>query len=116
MMTDVLYVPGMSVNLLSIIALDRRGFIVFFESQRVTITNQRTGSTIMYEYAINGLYKLTNSISDRAFVSNNVRKSNNNGVGLIKAQISKVSRFMKMDNIAKLRDFAELRDIRLKEY
>ena len=29
--TDVLYVPAMSVNLLSIIALDRRGFIVFFE-------------------------------------------------------------------------------------
>ena len=38
-MIDVLYVFKMSVNLLSIIALNRRRFIVFFKSQRVTITN-----------------------------------------------------------------------------
>ena len=29
---DVLYISKISVNLLSIIALNRRGFIVFFES------------------------------------------------------------------------------------
>ena len=38
-----------------------------------------------HKYAINDLYKLTNSISNKAFISNNVREFNNNGVRLIKA-------------------------------
>ena len=69
-----------------------------------------------HRYAINGLYKLINSIFNRAFISNNVRKFNNKKVRLIKAQISKVSRFVKVDSITKSRDFKGSRDIRLKEY
>ena len=68
-MTDVLYVPGMSVNLLSIIALDRRGFTVFFGAQQVKIADSLTGKTIAQGRAVDGLYELTNSSSDRAFVS-----------------------------------------------
>ena len=43
-------------------------------------------------------------------------KSNNNEIRLIKAQINKISRFIKINNITKSRDFAESRDIKLKEY
>ena len=95
--TDVLYVPGMSVNLLSIIALDRRGFAEFFENQKIIITDQRTGTTVAHGCAVNGLYELTNSTSDRAFVSDN-------GVGLVEAQTSEVSRIVEVDDIAESRD------------
>ena len=69
-----------------------------------------------HRYAINDLYKLINNISNRAFIFNNVRKFNNKGIRLIKAQISKVSRFVKVNNVAKSRDFKKSRDIRLKEH
>ena len=68
-MTDVLYVPAMSVNLLSIIALDRRGFTVFFGAQRVEIADSLTGRTVARGRAADGLYELTESTSDRAFLS-----------------------------------------------
>ena len=106
-MTDVLYVPGMSVNLLSIIALDRRGFTVFFGSQKVTITDQRTGTAVAHGCAANGLYELTNSTSDRAFVSDDGLA---NGVGLVEAQTSEFSRVVEVD------DIAESRDIKLDEH
>ena len=81
----MLYISKISVNLLSIIILNRREFIVFFKSQKITIINQRTNSTITHKYAINDLYKLINNISNRAFISNNVRRFNNNRIRLIKA-------------------------------
>ena len=108
--TNVLYVSGMSVNLLSIIALDRRGFTVFFESQKITITNQRTDTAIAHKCVVNGLYELTNSISDRAFISDNELT---NKVRLVEAQASEVSRVVEVADIAKSRDIAESRDIRL---
>ena len=110
--TDVLYISGMSVNLLSIIALDRRGFTVFFESQKIIITDQRTDTTVAHECAVNGLYELTNSTSDRAFVSDDELT---NEVKLIEAQASEVSRVVEVTDIAKSRDIAESRDIRLNE-
>ena len=45
-----------------------------------------------------------------------MRRFNNKGVRLIKAQISKISRFVKINNIAKSRDFAKSRNNKLKEY
>ena len=71
---------------------------------------------MIYKYAVNDLYKLINSIFNRAFISNNIIRSNINEIKLVKAQISKISRFIKINNIVKLRDFAKSRDIRLKEY
>ena len=96
-MTDVLYVPVISVNLLSIIALDRRGFTVFFEAQRVEIADSLTGRTITRGRAVDGLYELTESTSDRAFLSraeglepegsqSNALESNNSSVGLSQNQ------------------------------
>ena len=71
---------------------------------------------IAHEYAVNGLYKLTNSISNRAFISNNIMRFNNNKIRLIEAQVSEILRVMKVNNIAKSRDIAESRDIRLKNH
>ena len=68
--------------------------------------------TIAYIYVVNGLYKLINSISNRVFISNNVIRFNNNGVRLIKTQISEVSRVIKINNIAKSRNITKSRDIR----
>ena len=63
---------------------------------------------------MNDLYKLTNSISNRAFISNNKLT---NKIRLIEVQASKISRVMKVIDFAKLRDIAKLCDIRLnKEY
>ena len=92
-MTDVLYVPAMSVNLLSIIALNRRGFTVFFGAQRVEIADSLTGRTVARGRAADGLYELTESTSDRAFLSraeglepggsqSNGLESNDSSVGL----------------------------------
>ena len=83
-MTDVLYVPEMSVNLLSIRALDRRGFTVFFGAQRVEIADSLTGEIVARGRAVDGLYELTNSSSDRAFVSSaaELRSSGSQSSGL----------------------------------
>ena len=70
-----------------------------------------------YKYAINDLYKLTNSISNRAFIFNNIIKFNNNKIKLIEAQASEILRVIEVIDITKSRDIAKLRDIRLnKEY
>ena len=98
MITDVLYIPGMSVNLLSIL-LDRRGFTVFLEGQKIIITDQRTDTTVAHGGAVNGLYELTNSTSDRAFVSGDE-------VRLIEAHTNEVSRIVEVDDIAESRDIA----------
>ena len=68
-MKDVLYVPGISVNLLSIMALDRRGFHVTFGSQSVQIIDKQTNRTVASGRAKNGLYELNDSTSERVFVS-----------------------------------------------
>lgn len=66
---DVLYVPGIGVNLLSIMALDRRGFLVNFGDQNVKIIDKRTAVTVALGQAVNGLYELTDCTSHRALVS-----------------------------------------------
>ena len=68
-MVDVLYVPEMGVNLLSIMALDRRGFFVTFRGKRVEIVNRATDVIVVRGYAVDGLYELVDSNSDRAFSS-----------------------------------------------
>ena len=69
-----------------------------------------------HKRAINDLYKLINSISNRAFIFNNIIRFNNNKIRLIKARASEISRVIKINNIAKSRDFAKLYNIRLKKY
>ena len=68
-MEDVLYVPGMGGNLLSIIALDKKGFMVLFGDSCVKIIKSATGGIVAKGYARNGLYQLTESHSDAAFIS-----------------------------------------------
>ena len=60
---------GIDVNLLSIIVLDRRGFLIYFENKKVRIIDERTSKIIAYSYIKNGLYKLIKSYIDRAFVT-----------------------------------------------
>ena len=61
--------PGISVNLLSIIALNRREYIVIFEDQLVKIVDKYINKTIARDHVLDGLYKLTNYKSDRAFIT-----------------------------------------------
>ncbi len=72
---DVLYVPKMSANLLSIMALDRKGYSVTFGGQRVEIVNQRSNQIVARGHAVKGLYELTDSESDRAFASQEAEES-----------------------------------------
>ena len=68
-MQDVLYVPGMGCNLLSIIALDRKGFETRFKDRGVKIISTATNQVVATGGVYNGLYQLTESTSDRAFVT-----------------------------------------------
>lgn len=68
-MKDVLYVPKMSVNLLSIAALDRRGFFVHFGRKMVTIIDQQSNQVVANGHVVDGLYELSNCDSDRALTS-----------------------------------------------
>lgn len=71
-MEDVLYVPGIGGNLLSIMALDKKGFIVLFGDSYVRIIKSATGGIVAKGYARNSLYQLTESQSDTAFISRNL--------------------------------------------
>ena len=59
---------------------------------------------------MNDLYKLINSISNRAFIFDNKLT---NKIRLIEAQASEVLRVIEVVDIAKSRDITKLRDIRL---
>ena len=61
--------PGINVNLLSIIALDRRDFLIYFENKKIRIIDKRTGKIVAYSYIKNGLYKLIKFYVDRAFIT-----------------------------------------------
>ena len=70
-MENVLHVPHMSVNLLSIIALDRQGYSVIFENQSVRIIDQSTKGTVARGHVVDGLYELIECDSDRVFATRN---------------------------------------------
>ena len=55
-MKNVLYVPGMRCNLLSIIALDRKGFEIRFRDQGVRIIDTSTNEVIAKGGVWDGLY------------------------------------------------------------
>ena len=61
--------PGINVNLLSIIALNRRGFLIYFENKKIRIIDERTGKIVVYNHIKNSLYKLIKSYVDRAFIT-----------------------------------------------
>ena len=75
-MQDVLYVPGMGCNLLSIVALDRKGFETRFKDQGVKIINTATNAVVARGGVYNGLYQLMESTSDRAFVTGDTPPNN----------------------------------------
>ena len=58
-----------NVNLLSIIVLDYRDFLIYFENKKIRIIDKRTNKIIVYSYIKNGLYKLIKSYLDRAFIT-----------------------------------------------
>ena len=60
---------GINVNLLSIIALDRRGFLIYFENKKIRIIDERTSKIVAYSHIKNGLYKLIKFHADRAFIT-----------------------------------------------
>ena len=68
-MRDVLYMPEISVNLLSIIALDRREYTVIFGGQSVKIVDKQINRTVARGHVSDGLYELTDCASNRAFVT-----------------------------------------------
>ena len=61
--------PGINVNLLSIIALDRRGFLIYFENKKIRIIDKRINKIVVYNHIKDGLYKLIKSYIDRAFIT-----------------------------------------------
>lgn len=55
---NVLYVPGMCTNLLSVVQITNDSKLVNFDSKGFTITNQKTGEIIAAGVRENNLYKL----------------------------------------------------------
>ena len=67
-MKDVLYVPGMGCNLLSIIALDRKRFEIRFRNQDVRIIDTSTNKVVAKEGVWDDLYQLTELVLEKTFV------------------------------------------------
>ena len=60
---------GINVNLLSIIVLNYRGFLIYFENKKIRIINERTNKIVAHSYIKNGLYKLIKFYVNRAFIT-----------------------------------------------
>ena len=65
----MLYMPDINVNLLSIIVLNYRGFLIYFENKKIRIIDERIDKIVAYDYIKNDLYKLIKSYVDRAFIT-----------------------------------------------
>ena len=65
----MLYILDIDVNLLSIIALNRRDFLIYFKNKKIRIIDERTSKIVAYNYIKNGLYKLIKFYVDRAFIT-----------------------------------------------
>ncbi len=68
---DVLYVSDIDINLLSIMTLNRRDFLVNFDNQKIQIIDKRTNKIVASKHAKNGLYELIDYQSKRAFTARN---------------------------------------------
>ena len=60
---------GINVNLLSIIVLNYRGFLIYFENKKIRIIDERINKIVVYNYIKDGLYKLIKFYLDRAFIT-----------------------------------------------
>ena len=65
----MLYIPGININLLSIIVLNYRGFLIYFENKKIRIINEKTSKIVVHNYIKDNLYKLIKSYVDRAFIT-----------------------------------------------
>ena len=65
----MLYMLGINVNLLSIIALNYRDFLIYFKNKKIRIIDERTSKIVAYNYIKDGLYKLIKFYLDRAFIT-----------------------------------------------
>ena len=65
----MLYILGINVNLLSIIVLYYRGFLIYFENKKIRIIDERIDKIVAYSYIKNSLYKLIKSYLDRVFIT-----------------------------------------------
>ena len=55
---DILYIPGIGGNLLSIITLDKKGFIVLFSNSYIKVIKLAIGGIVIKGYIRNNLYQL----------------------------------------------------------
>ena len=58
------------VNLLFIIAFDKREFLIYFDNQIIRIINKRINNVVVFDYVKDDLYELTNCNSDKTFITN----------------------------------------------
>ena len=78
-MEDILYVPGIGYNLLSIIALNRKGFEIQFRDQGVKIINTAIKGVVVREGVYNSLYQLKELTSNKVFLTGNIPLTNTLG-------------------------------------
>ena len=60
---------GININLLSIIVLNYRDFLIYFENKKIRIINKKISKIVVYNYIKNNLYKLIKFYLDRAFIT-----------------------------------------------
>ena len=65
----MLYMLGINVNLLFIIVLNYRDFLIYFENKKIRIIDKKTSKIVVYSYIKNDLYKLIKFYIDRAFIT-----------------------------------------------
>ena len=65
----MLYMLDIDINLLFIIVLNRRDFLIYFGNKKIRIIDERISKIIVYSYIKDGLYKLIKFYVDRAFIT-----------------------------------------------
>ena len=68
---NIFYVLNIKVNLLFIIAFNKREFLIYFDNQIIRIINKRTNNIVVLDHIKNGFYELINCNFDKTFISIN---------------------------------------------
>ena len=65
---NVFYILNIKINLLFIIAFNKRKFLIYFNNQIIRIINKKTNNVIAFNYIKNNFYELTDCNFNKTFI------------------------------------------------
>ena len=67
----MLYISNIRINLLFIIAFNKREFLIYFDNQIIRIINKKTNNIVVLDHIKNNFYELINYNFNKTFISIN---------------------------------------------